>query len=300
MRTQRSSSHLDTINDIVKESQKRIKRALVEGFEYDHLVIAKSDEFLRKHVFQNLDFPVIYIDLVGSTRMSTELTPDFLSKIITVFSQEVAYVIERFQGLVLKFVGDAAIGYFPYHIPKIGTSTPTSQCVVLDDIILCGEAIIHVVKDAINPLLLQMGHQGIRVKVTSDYGQHTIIRYGSDVQRSHVDIISATMNLAAKMQSVAREGIDVSRHSNDSRSTIDSRISDGRSNIDMTHMVIGKRLYERLSYNLQQLFELVNFDKNNSNSNNKGYSYHDGWIYHDLAEQKLYELFVINFIYGSS
>jgi adenylate cyclase len=215
------------MGDIVKESQKRIKKALVEGFEYDHLVVAKSDQFLRKHTSQKLDFAVIYVDLVGSTRMSTELTPDFLSKIITVFSQEVAYVIERFHGFVLKFIGDAAIGYFP-----------SSQN--LDDIVFFGEAIIYVVRNAINPLLLQMGHKGIEVKVTSDYGQHTIVRYGSDSERSHVDIISATMNLAAKMQSVARDG----------------------------QMVIGKVLYEKLSDDRQQIFERANLDHFN-------WSYHN-------------------------
>jgi class 3 adenylate cyclase len=152
--------------------------------------------------------------------MSTELTPDFLSKIITVFSQEVAYVIECFRGFVLKFIGDAAIGYFP-----------SSQN--LDDIVLCGEAIVHVVRDAINPLLLQMEHKGIEVKVTSDYGQHTIVRYGSDLERSHIDIISTTMNLAAKMQSVARAG----------------------------QMVIGKILYEKLSDDRQRIFEEAELDQ---------------------------------------
>jgi adenylate cyclase len=229
------------MGDIVKESQKRIKKALVEGFEYDHLVVAKSDQFLRKHTSQKLDFAVIYVDLVGSTRMSTELTPDFLSKIITVFSQEVAYVIERFRGFVLKFIGDAAIGYFP-----------SSQN--LDDIVFCGEAIIYVVRNAINPLLLQMGHKGIEVKVTSDYGQHTIVRYGSDSERSHVDIISATMNLAAKMQSVARDG----------------------------QMVIGKVLYEKLSDDRQQIFERANLDQIK-------------WSYHNLAEQKPYQLYIVTF-----
>src|SRR5919197_1531297 len=175
MRQQRATP-FDT-SDIVKESQKRIKKALVEGFEYDHLVVAKSDQFLRKHTSQKLEFAVIYVDLVGSTRMSTELTPDFLSKIVTVFSQEVSYVIERFHGSVLKFIGDAAIGYFP-------------SCQNLDDIGICGESIVYVVRDAINPLLLQMGYKGIEVKVTSDYGQHTIVRYGSDRERSQVDIIS--------------------------------------------------------------------------------------------------------------
>src|ERR671914_1864587 len=218
MRERRTNSFDKGI--IVKESQIRIKKALVEGFEYHHLAVAKSDHFLRKHTAQRLDFAVIYFDLVNSTRMSTELAPDFLSKIVTVFSQEVSYIIEYFGGLVLKFVGDASIGYFP-----------SSQN--FDDIVLCGESVVFVVRNAINPLLLQMGHSGIEVKVTSDYGQHTIVRYGSDRERSHVDIISATMNLAAKMQSVTRGG----------------------------QMVIGDSLYKKLIPDLQRRVEKVNLDQ---------------------------------------
>jgi adenylate cyclase len=213
------ATHFDR-NNIVKESQKRIKRALVEGFEYHHLAIAKSDRFLREHTSQRLNFAVMYVDLVGSTRMSTELAPDFLSKIVTVFSQEASYIVDYFGGLLLKFVGDASIGYFP-----------SSQN--LDDIVICGQSIVQIVRNAINPLLLQMGHAGIEVKVTSDYGQHTIVRYGSDHERSHVDIISATMNLAAKMQSVAVA----------------------------SQMIIGNSLYDKLSEDLQQIFAKANLDQ---------------------------------------
>ncbi len=67
MRRQRSTPF--DMGDIVKESQKRIKKALVEGFEYHHLAVAKSDQFLRNHTSQKLEFAVIYVDLVGSTRM---------------------------------------------------------------------------------------------------------------------------------------------------------------------------------------------------------------------------------------
>jgi len=199
---------------LAKESQVRLKGALVEGFEYDHVVVAKSDEYLRKHAFQKLSFGVMYVDLVGSTVMSTELAPESLSKIITIFSQEVAYTIEHFRGLVLKFVGDSVIGYFP-HIRKY------------DDIIRCGESIIFVAREAVNPLLLQMGFKGIEVKISADYGLHTIVRYGSDSVNSHVDIISATMNLAAKMQSVTHQ----------------------------SQIMIGKTLYERLNAHSKRLFK---------------------------------------------
>jgi adenylate cyclase len=229
------------MTQIVKESQRRIKKALAEGFEYDHIVIAKSDQFLRTHVSQKLDFAVMYIDMVGSTRMSTKLAPDFLSRIVTVFSQEVSYAIEHCQGLVLKFNGDAVISYFP----------PSSSALNdLNRVILCGEATFYVIKHAINPLLLQMGHDGIDAKITSDFGQHTILRYGSDYNRSHVDIISATMNLAAKMQSVARGG----------------------------QMIIGEKLYDKLDDDTKTKFAKAVLDKNR-------------WNFHDLAEQKSYQLY---------
>ena len=44
--------------------------------------------------------------------MSMIMSPNSLSTIISSFSQEMSYVIEQFHGYVLKFVGDAVIGYF--------------------------------------------------------------------------------------------------------------------------------------------------------------------------------------------
>jgi class 3 adenylate cyclase len=99
-----------------------------------------------------------------------------------------------------------------------------------------------------------MGHAGIEVKVTSDYGQHTIVRYGSDHERSPVDIISATMNLAAKMQSITKG----------------------------SQMVIGKTLYEKLSPDLQRMFEKANLDQIK-------------WSYHNVGEQEPYQVYVVTF-----
>jgi adenylate cyclase len=239
------AAYVDTTK-IVKESQKRIKKALVEGFEYDHLVVSKSDKFLRRHVFQRMDFPVIYVDIIGSTVLGVELTPDFLSKIITVFSQEAAYVFERFGGLVLKFIGDSVIGYFPCANDQKNNN--------IDHIVSCGKSLVHVVREAINPLLLQMGHNGIEIKVTSDYGIHTIVRYGSDPEQSHVDIISTTMNIAAKMQFAAKGG----------------------------QMVIGKRLYERLSDDLQKIFVKDKVGKKK-------------WNYQISSKQQPYQLYITTF-----
>ncbi len=65
----------------------------------------------------------MYIDMVGSTRMSTKLAPDFLSRIVTVFSQEVSYAIERCHGLVLKFNGMQSSVIFRHLLVLLMTST---------------------------------------------------------------------------------------------------------------------------------------------------------------------------------
>jgi len=245
--------HDSDMNEIVRESQKRIKNSLIQGFEYDHLVIVKSNEFLRKHDSQRIDFPVMYVDLVESSKMSTELSPEVLSRIITVFSQETAFVIEHFGGYVLKFVGDTAIGYFPSQ----GTSSVkgNEDTNHIDRIILCGDTIVQVVRNAINPLLLAQGYyKGIEVKVTADYGEHTIVRYGSDKEKSHIDIISATMNLAAKMQSLSRA----------------------------SQMIIGYHLFVRLSKEIQEKF---------SNADVRDY----GWTYRYFADSGPYDLYMTKF-----
>ena len=96
---------------MILETQKRVWGALKKGYEYSGIV-DESDEFLRKHVFSKLDMAVLYVDLVGSTTMALELPAEKIAIIVSSFSQEMASVIRRHNGYVLKFVGDAVIGYF--------------------------------------------------------------------------------------------------------------------------------------------------------------------------------------------
>jgi class 3 adenylate cyclase len=42
------------------------------------------------------------------------------------------------------------------------------------------------------------------VKVGLDFGQNIVVRYGADVEHSHVDLMGPAMNIAAKIQSMAK------------------------------------------------------------------------------------------------
>jgi len=182
------------INNLLKKSQSRIKKSIEKGSTYHHLAMARSDKFLRKHDSERLPMFVLYVDLVGSTKMSSELDPEIFTTIIRTFSQEMAFVIEQFDGYVLKFVGDAVLGYF----------LADNASVMANHVITCAKTMNHIIKNAINPVFVEASIQKLRIKTTVDFGDCSIVRYGSDKHKAHIDLIGLTLNLAAKMQQTTK------------------------------------------------------------------------------------------------
>ncbi len=182
---------------MILETQKRVWGALKKGYEYSG-VVDESDQFLRKHVFSKLDMVVLYVDLVGSTTMTLEMPAEKIAIIISSFSQEMAAVIRQHHGYVLKFVGDSVIGYFVSDEDKIyGT-------VAVDDAVNCAKSMVTVIQKGINPILNQYDYPDLMVKIGVDFGQNIIVRYGADIEHSHVDLMGPAMNIAAKIQNTAK------------------------------------------------------------------------------------------------
>jgi class 3 adenylate cyclase len=179
---------------MILETQKRVWGALKKGYEYLG-VVDESDQFLRKHVFLKLDMVVLYVDLVGSTTMALEMPPEKIAIIMSSFAQEMAAVIRQYHGYVLKFVGDAVIGYFVAE----GNSLLTA-----DNAVNCARSMNTVIQKGINPILNQYDYPDLRVKIGVDFGQNIVVRYGSDEKNSHVDLMGPTMNIAAKIQNMAK------------------------------------------------------------------------------------------------
>jgi len=182
---------------MILETQKRVWGALKKGYEYSGMV-DESDQFLRKNVFSKLDMVVLYVDLVGSTTMTLEMPAEKIAIIISSFSQEMAAVIRQYHGYVLKFVGDAVIGYFVSDEDKIYGTGAT------DDAVNCAKSMVSVIQKGINPILNQYDYPDLMVKIGVDFGQNIIVRYGADIENSHVDLMGPAMNIAAKIQHMAK------------------------------------------------------------------------------------------------
>ena len=178
---------------MILETQKRVWGALKKGYEYLG-VVDESDQYLRKHVFSKLDMVVLYVDLVGSTTMALEMPSEKIAIIMSSFAQEMAAVIRQHNGYVLKFVGDAVIGYFV---------AENNSLLTADNAVNCAKSMLTVIQKGINPILDQYDYPDLLVKIGVDFGQNIVVRYGSDEQNSHVDLMGPAMNIAAKIQNMA-------------------------------------------------------------------------------------------------
>ena len=194
MNKDKNEEQSSSSESMILETQKRVWGALKKGYEYSGMV-DESDQFLRKNVFLKLDMAVLYVDLVGSTTMTLEMPAEKIAIIISSFSQEMATVIRQHNGFVLKFVGDAVIGYFVSGNDRLSTT---------DNAVTCAKSMITVIQKGINPILNQYDYPDLMVKIGVDFGQNIVVRYGSDIEQSHVDLMGPAMNIAAKIQNIAK------------------------------------------------------------------------------------------------
>ena len=212
-----SDKEISRIKTAMAKSQKRISGSLEGNFEYHHMAIGRSDRFLRKHDSERMKMFVLFADLGESTKMSSELSPEVLAKIIRIYSQEMAYVVEYYGGYVLKYVGDAVIGYFPASEHSVGIARKT---------VLCGQTMVSVIDCIVNPIIVGEGYKPRKIKISVDFGRNSIVRYGSNRKKSYIDIIGLSVNLAAKMQTLGRPN----------------------------QMVVGKNVYVRLPSKMKSCF----------------------------------------------
>ena len=205
---------------LIKETQKRVWSSLKQGYEYEETTINESDKFLRDLVSSRVNMVVLFVDLVGSTEITLSLPEEKVAIIIRSFAQEMSNVIRRHDGYVLKFVGDAVIGYF------VAEALPL---LASENAISCAKAMLAVIERGINPILNQYDYPELKIKIGMDFGKNIIVRYGSDKEKSHVDILGPSMNIASKIQHIA--------YSN--------------------QILIGEDVYKRLHPNMQKQFNQV-------------------------------------------
>lgn len=139
-------------------------------------------------------FVILSIDIEGSTKMGQELSIEDNAKVISLFSSEISQLIYHFNGYVLKYLGDGIIAYFP-EPSFIGMN---------DNAIDCSVSIKHFILNGLNKVLYKNNLPSINFRIGLDSGEAKVVIIGYKLSKMHKDLIGQTINLATKIQSLAK------------------------------------------------------------------------------------------------
>lgn len=171
-------------------------RAFLAQKEQQYAFIDKSEEFLSKLVENDQrNYVILSIDLKGSTKLSQEIDHKEYVRLIQLFIREMAVLTENFNGLVLKYTGDGLISYFPE--PNfVGMN---------DNAVSCAHLMKHFILKILNPILIENKLPPIKFRIGLDSGEATAAIVGFSRIKQHKDLLGATINVATKIQGLAKE-----------------------------------------------------------------------------------------------
>lgn len=181
-----SNEYILSRADLIKQATDSKK----ESFEFKDA----SEDFLENLKKDKMCFVILSIDLKGSTKMSQTLSAEENSEVISLFLREMTLIIDKFNGYVLKYVGDGIIAYFPE--PNfIGMN---------DNAVYCAITMKKMMTYGINPILKEKNLPELDFRIGLDSGEAMIKVLGVKDIKMHKDLIGETVNLAAKIQGFAK------------------------------------------------------------------------------------------------
>ena len=202
------------IQNMIQSSRKRVSNTIKDIHQntkdsYAQIFLSYlSHKFLLENKKQPRDMVILYIDLVGSTALTAILNPEELSMIVRIFCQEISICISRYFGYVLKYAGDAVIGYFP-------EGSILSKGDLHEHAIKCGFYMQKLLDESINEILYQNKYPKLRSRIAIDVGKNQIVVLGSEP-----DLLGHVISRAAKIMGKAHPnniiiGENVFRNLND-------------------------------------------------------------------------------------
>jgi hypothetical protein len=202
-----SGKKLDNTNEHYDLCQVRVMRLLKKGLpDFKNIsyktVFMKylSQQFLMSNTNSELWFSSLYVDLVGSTLMSMKLNNEQMTTLVNVFTQEMTSIVSANNGHVLKYAGDAVIAFFP----KSDSNKNT-------DALKCAQDMLNMLERGINSALIKKDFDSLSIRIGIESGTNKIMIVGHTV-----DIIGKTMNIAAKVTSIAKpNGIAIGQNYHD-------------------------------------------------------------------------------------
>jgi class 3 adenylate cyclase len=196
------------INELIKNAQARTWSAL-QAKEFN-ISTENSRQILENLLESKTRLVIINVDLVGFTKLAMNLSANRLADIIRAFTQEMSILIASYGGHILKFVGDAVLGFF-----VVKSSEKNDDKLPCINAVNCAHSMVSVIRHGINPILSQYDYPEIHARIGVDVGENVVVQYGWETsvlkhdtekiitKKPIIDILGYTISIAVKMTALA-------------------------------------------------------------------------------------------------
>ena len=151
----------------------------------------RCESFLKPLSGNTIRIAVLYVGVVGSTKMTVYLSTQELEFVIKSSWEQMSFTIEKHEGLVFKYVGDAVMAIF--------VSDSDAAC---KHVIECGRDLVKTLKNPINSELIKKGIPRISLKHGIDYDDALVVSF-----RNNVDLIGFSLSIVSKITALETANI---------------------------------------------------------------------------------------------
>src|SRR5262252_2296676 len=188
---------LSTVRDLTEQDLKdlgvllghrrKMLRAIAEFDEAAPVPAETTTEPVRPQEAERRHLTVMFCDLVGSTALSARLDPEDMRTLIGEYHSCITEVINRYQGIIARYMGDGVLVYFGY---------PQAHEDDAEQAVRAGLALV----DAVGQL---QAPEPLRVRVGIGTGQVVVVDLITSGEGQERGVVGETPNLAARLQTLA-------------------------------------------------------------------------------------------------
>ena len=155
-------------------------------------IIKQQEDILLRFSHKDENSCVCMIDIIQSTALIANLSEEQISKFYEIFINSIAEIVKKFNGIVIKNIGDSVLFYFP----KISSHDKAAMRNVLECCLTISQSNLM-----INEQMIQSGLPTINSRISISYGTVNIAKVTTSLID---DIFGPTVNRCAKINRFAR------------------------------------------------------------------------------------------------
>ena len=186
----KTSDEIGELSFAFDSMTQKLQDSLIEIKEKED-VIKKQEDILLQFSDYSENYCVCMVDIINSTKITSNLSETQTSEFYKIFLNSIALIVRKYDGIVVKNIGDALLFYFPV--------IHSEQKSILKNCLECCLTISES-HDLISSQLKQEKLPVFDYRISATYG---IVRIAKTSTSSVNDIFGTTVNKCAKINRAA-------------------------------------------------------------------------------------------------